>query len=203
MNAGYPAPLQRLILLLKSLPGLGPRSAERLVLWLMGRGHGRVPELAEALAQLRHEVAECPECGFFTERGAHCAFCGGDKRDRKVLCVVETAADVIRLERSGAFGGLYHVLGGKLAPLDNITPADLRIGALERRVRELPAEEVILALGSDVEGESTAHYLADLLRPLAVRITRLAQGMPAGGGLEQVDEVTLHQALSGRQPLGN
>ncbi|HEY2572909.1 MAG TPA: recombination mediator RecR [Verrucomicrobiaceae bacterium] len=203
MNAGYPAPLQRLILLLKSLPGLGPRSAERLVLWLMGRGHARVPELAEALAQLSQQVAECPECGFFMERGAECAFCRSGKRDKKLLCVVETAADVLRLERSGAFHGLYHVLGGKLAPLDNVTPADLRIEPLARRVHDLAAEEVILALGSDVEGESTAHYLADLLRPLGVKITRLAQGMPAGGGLEQVDELTLHQALSGRRPLGN
>ncbi len=115
--------------------------------------------------------------------------------------MVETAADVLRLERSGAFSGIYHVLGGKLSPLDNVTPADLRIDSLARRVQDRQAEEVIIALGSDVEGESTAHYLADLLRPHGVRITRLAQGMPAGGGLEQVDELTLHQALHGRRPL--
>ena len=202
MNPDYPAPIQRLILLLKSLPGLGPRSAERLVLWLMGRGQARVAELAEALAHLKNHVAECPECGFFIERDAACAFCQSGKRNRKLLCVVESAADVLRLERSGAYSGIYHVLGGKLSPLDNVTPADLRIESLARRVHDLNAEEVIIALGSDVEGESTAHYLADVLRPLGVRITRLAQGMPAGGGLEQVDNVTLHQAMNGRRPLG-
>lgn len=201
MNPDYPAPIQRLILLLKSLPGLGPRSAERLVLWLMGRGQARIPELAEALAQLRTQVAECPECGFFIERDAACVFCQGAKRNQRLICVVETAADVLRLERSGAFSGIYHVLGGKLSPLDNVTPADLRIDSLARRVQDRQAEEVIIALGSDVEGESTAHYLADLLRPHGVRISRLAQGMPAGGGLEQVDELTLHQALHGRRPL--
>lgn len=200
-KAQYPGPIQRLILLLKSLPGLGPRSAERLALWLMGRGQPRVPELAAALAQLRDQVAECPDCGFFIERGAACAFCGDSRRNARLLCVVETAADVLRLERSGAFAGVYHVLGGRLSPLDNITPADLRIDSLLRRVAELRSGEVILALGSDVEGESTAHYLAGLLRPLGVAITRLAQGMPAGGGLEHVDELTLHQALSGRRPL--
>ncbi len=201
MNVNYPAPLQRLILLLKSLPGLGPRSAERLMLWLMGRGHPRIQELTEALAHLRNHVTECPECGFFIERDSACAFCQSDKRNHKLLCVVESAADVLRLERSGAFSGIYHVLGGKLSPLDNVTPSDLRIESLARRVHDLQAEEVIIALGSDVEGESTAHYLADTLRPLGVRITRLAQGMPAGGGLEQVDELTLHQAMSGRRPL--
>lgn len=203
MNANYPAPIQRLILLLKSLPGLGPRSAERLMLWLMGRGHGRIQELTDALAQLRNQVAECPECGFFIECGAACSFCQNDKRNHKLICVVESAADVLRLERSGAFSGIYHVLGGKLSPLDNVTPSDLRIESLARRVHDLHAEEVIIALGSDVEGESTAHYLADMLRPLGVRITRLAQGMPAGGGLEQVDELTLHQAMNGRRLLEN
>ena len=201
MSADYPAPVQRLVLLLKSLPGLGPRSAERLVLWLMGRGAARVPELADALSHLRERVGECPDCGFFMERDAPCVFCANPKRNPVLLCVVETAADVLRLERSGAFAGLYHVLGGKLSPLDNITPADLRIEPLLRRARDLHSEEVILALGSDVEGESTAHYLADILHGAGIRVTRLAQGMPAGGGLEHVDELTLHQALQGRRPV--
>ncbi len=200
-NADYPAPIQKLMLLLKSLPGLGPRSAERLVLWLMGRGADRVPQLAEALAHLRARVSECPDCGFFMERETACLFCHNEKRNAKLICVVESAADVLRLERSGAYAGLYHVLGGKLSPLDNVTPSDLRIEDLLRRVIEHPPEEVIIALSSDVEGESTAHYLADLLRASGARITRLAQGMPAGGGLEHVDELTLHQALSGRRLL--
>jgi recombination protein RecR len=203
MNADYPVPVQRLVLLLKSLPGLGPRSGERLALWLMGRGAQRLPELAEALTHLQERVSECPDCGFYMERDAACVFCANPKRNPALLCVVEAAADVLRLERSGAFTGLYHVLGGKLSPLDNITPADLRIEALLRRARELHPEEVILALGSDVEGESTAHYLADLLRGSHIHVTRLAQGMPAGGGLEHVDEVTLHQALRGRRPVAD
>ena len=199
--ADYPAPIRQLVVLLKSLPGLGPRSAERLALWLLGRGDDRTPQLAEMLAHLGERVVACPDCGFFMESGEACIFCRNEKRQHHLLCVVESPADVLRLERSGAYPGLYHVLGGKLSPLDNVTPADLRIEPLLQRVRDLPAEEVILALGSDVEGESTAHYIADLLKTSGVRVTRLAQGMPAGGGLENVDELTLHQALRGRRPV--
>ena len=168
-NADYPAPIQHLMLLLKSLPGLGPRSAERLVLWLMGRGADRVSNLAEALAQLRTRVSECPDCGFFMERDTACMFCRNERRNAKLICVVESAADVLRLERSGAYAGMYHVLGGKLSPLDNVSPSDLRIDDLLRRVKEHPPEEIIIALSSDVEGESTAHYLADLLRASTAR----------------------------------
>ncbi len=198
----YPAPIQRLILQLKAMPGLGPRSAERLALWLMGRGAQQGENLADSLSALRHAVQACPACGFFMETGAACLFCGNDKRNSRLLCVVEQASDILRLERSGAFQGLYHALGGKLSPLDNVTPEDLRIEPLLHRVRDLHADEVILALGSDVEGEATAGYIADLLRPAGVSVTRLAQGMPAGGGgLEHVDELTLYQALHGRKAM--
>jgi recombination protein RecR len=201
MPLDYPAPIRELILQMKSLPGLGPRSAERLVLWLLSRGSDRAGELADALMNLRGRVVMCEECGFFMEAGGACPLCRDSRRNHGVICVVEQAADVLRLERSGAFSGLYHVLGGKLSPLDNVTPADLRIDALLRRVRELHAEEVILALGADVEGEATANYLADALRDSSTQITRLAQGMPAGGGLEHADEMTLHHALSGRRKM--
>jgi recombination protein RecR len=197
----YPAPIRELILQMKSLPGIGQRSAERLVLWMMGRGHARAAELARALVQLEQRVGICSECGFFIERDAACGLCESDKRQKTVLCVVEQAADVLRLERSGAFSGLYHVLGGRLSPLDNITPSDLRIRELAARVPALGVEEVILALSADVEGEATSNYLADSLRPLGVKVTRLAQGMPAGGGLDHVDEMTLHHALSGRRAM--
>lgn len=197
----YPAPIRELILQMKSLPGLGPRSAERLTLWLMGRGVSRLGELAKAMEQLQERVVMCPECGFFTERDQVCQLCHNDKRERRLLCVVEEAADVLRLERTGAYKGLYHVLGGKLSPLDNITPEDLRMDDLLRRVRELETVEVILALGADVEGEATANYLADALRDSGINVTRLAQGMPAGGGLDHVDEMTLHHALSGRRKM--
>lgn len=197
----YPAPIRELILQLKSLPGIGPRSAERLTLWLMGRGVSRLGELAQALERLQERVTTCPECGFFTEKEQACRLCQDDRRELHLLCVVEQAADVLRLERTGAYKGLYHVLGGKLSPLDNITPDDLRIDVLLRRVRELATTEVILALGADVEGEATANYLADALRGGNMHVTRLAQGMPAGGGLDHVDEMTLHHALSGRRKM--
>jgi recombination protein RecR len=197
----YPAPIRELILQMKSLPGLGPRSAERLVLWLLGRGAGRAGELAEALLNLRGRVAMCEECGFFMQAAGDCPLCHDARRNHRVLCVVEEAADVLRLERSGAYAGLYHVLGGKLSPLDNVTPADLRIEPLLRRARDLHAEEIILALSGDVEGEATSNYLADALRDSGAQVTRLAQGMPAGGGLEHADEMTLHHALSGRRKM--
>jgi recombination protein RecR len=196
----YPPPLQRLIAQIRALPGLGPRSAERVVLWLL-QGGGRVEPLVDALQHLADRVEACGECGFFLERGQDCLLCHGPRRNPRLICVVEQAADVLRLERSGAFQGLYHVLGGKLSPLDNVTPEDLRIEPLLARVKTLQAEEVILAVGSDVEGEATAGYLSDLLRAEGVAVSRLAQGLPAGGGLDHADELTLYQALSGRRRL--
>lgn len=197
----YPAPILRLIALLRGLPGLGPRSAERLALWLMEQGPARSEPLAHALAGLAGGVAACADCGFFIEKGKACELCEGPRRERHVICVVEHAADVLRLERSGAYRGLYHVLGGKLSPLDNVTPEDLRIEPLRRRLESGEVREVILAVGSDVEGEATAGYLADLLGGGGLSLTRLAQGMPAGGALDHVDELTLYQALSGRRPV--
>jgi recombination protein RecR len=197
----YPGPIQRAITQLKGLPGVGPRSAERMVLWLLSAGKQRTVDVASAVAALAGDVLMCGECGFYHERAVVCLLCSNEKRARDVLCVVEQAADVLRMERSRAFDGQYHVLGGKLSPLDNVTPEDLRIDALLRRVRELPASEVILALGSDVEGEATANYLADLLRGTGTKLSRLAQGMPAGGGLDHVDELTLHHALHGRRAM--
>jgi recombination protein RecR len=195
----YPPPLQRLIAQLKALPGLGPRSAERLSLWLMQSGSGRVEPMIDALRDVVDRVHPCEQCGFFIEGGKECALCHNPKRNHRLICVVEQAADVLRLERSGAYTGLYHVLGGKLSPLDNVTPEDLRIEALLQRVRDQQAEEVILAVGSDVEGEATAGYISDLLRSSGIVVSRLAQGMPAGGGLDHVDELTLYQALHGRR----
>jgi recombination protein RecR len=171
------------------------------MLWMMQTGRDRVPPLAQTLAALASEVTACEDCGFFIQQGSACLLCHNPKRNTRLLCVVEQAADVLRLERSGAFHGLYHVLGGKLSPLDNITPEDLRLESLIERVNALEAEEIILALGSDVEGEATASYLADLLRPSGIPITRLAQGLPAGGGLDHADELTLYQALHGRRRL--
>ena len=197
----YPQPLRQAILQLKSLPGLGPRSAERLSLWLMQAGRDRLLPLLDGLRLLAESVTACEICGFFIEREAQCLLCANPKRDPKIICVVEQAADVLRLERSGAYAGLYHVLGGKLSPLDNITPDDLRIEPLIGRVRAGGVEEIILAVGSDVEGEATASYISEILRGDGLSVTRLAQGMPAGGGLDHVDELTLYQALQGRRRL--
>lgn len=183
---------------IRALPGLGPRSAERVVLWLMQDG-GRIEPLVDGLQDLAGRVQACDQCGFFIEKDEVCVLCDSPKRNSRLICVVEQAADVLRLERSGAFTGLYHVLGGKLSPLDNVTPEDLRIDPLLERVKLLEVEEVILAVGSDVEGEATASYLGDLLRVEGVAVSRLAQGMPAGGGLDHVDELTLYQALHGRR----
>ena len=197
----YPLPIQRLINQFKALPGIGPRSAERLVLWLLATGQSHVEPLSGALTALAADVEMCGECGFYSQTGTECILCSNERRNHSLVCVVEQAADVLRLERSGAYQGLYHVLGGKLSPLDNVTPEDLRIDALLGRVRSLPATEVILAISSDVEGEATANYLADLLRGYEVQVTRLAQGMPAGGGLDHVDEMTLYRALEGRRNM--
>ncbi|MBB5039082.1 recombination mediator RecR [Prosthecobacter dejongeii] len=196
----YPPPLQRLIAQIRTLPGLGPRSAERLVLWLMQDG-GRIEPLVDCLQDVGQRVEACEQCGFFIERDEACVLCHSPKRNPRLICVVEQAVDVLRLERSGAFMGHYHVLGGKLSPLDNVTPDDLRIEPLIHRVKTHPVEEVILAVGSDVEGEATASYLSDLLRMEGLTVSRLAQGMPAGGGLDHVDELTLYQALQGRRQI--
>jgi recombination protein RecR len=169
------------------------------MLWLM-QDSGRVEPLIDALRAASSRIHACDDCGFFIEKGEECTLCHDPKRQQSLICVVEQAADVLKLERSGAYNGLYHVLGGRLSPLDNILPEDLRIETLIRRVKALPnLEEVILAVGADVEGEATASYLGDMLRVENVQVSRLAQGLPAGGGLDHADELTLYQAVSGRR----
>ena len=197
----YPEPLQRLIVQLKRLPGIGPRSAERIALWLVGPGpqeSSRGREVAETMLENAVKVRACADCGFFTtvER---CEICRDEARADAPLCVVEQATDILPLERTGVFKGRYHALGGRLAPLDHVGPEDLSIDRLLERVRDGHATEIILALGADVEGEATAQYLAGLLKDYpAVSVTRIAQGLPAGGGLESADELTLSRALTGR-----
>lgn len=195
----FPEPVNALIGELKRLPGVGPRSAERIAVWLLQSPKAQPVGLAEAVVRARQRVRPCPVCGFFaTDSG--CQVCEDPSRDERLLCVVEQATDVLPLERSGAFRGRYHCLGGKLSPLDRVSPEDLRIPTLVRRLDEASEEiEVILALGADVEGEATANYLAELLRGRNCRLTRIAQGLPAGGGLEHADELTLVRAMQGRR----
>lgn len=162
-------------------------------------GDRRLPgDLAAALEAAVSRVATCPACGFFRSRQAPCAICDDPRRDATLLCVVEQAADVLPIERSGAFQGIYHVLGGRLSPLDGVGPEDLRIASLVDRVRMGKPGEVVLALSADVEGEATANYLAGLIAPMGIAISRLAQGLPAGGGLDNADALTLARAIAGR-----
>lgn len=196
----YPNALRALIGELKRMPGIGPRSAERIALWMLRSKDSRPVEIAHAIQGAAEQVHPCPRCGFFATEEI-CEICADEHRVAAQLCVVEQATDILPLERSGAFRGRYHALGGRIAPLDHIGPEDLRIEDLLVRIQEEAPEEVILALGADVEGEATANYLAGLLRDLPVTVTRIAQGLPAGGGLDAADELTLSRALSGRTRL--
>lgn len=200
-RADYPEAVTRLVGELKRLPGVGARSAERMAIWLLQHPKADPLAMAEALRHAKETIVSCPVCGFFATQG-ECGICDDPKRDDHILCVVEQATDVLPLERSGAFRGRYHCLGGKLSPLDQVSPEDLRIAPLLQRIDAADAElEVILALGADVEGEATANYLADLLRGKNCKLTRIAQGLPAGGGLVHADELTLMRALEGRRSI--
>lgn len=200
-RADYPQPVVELIADLKKLPGIGPRSAERIAVWLLQHPKSNAAELAESVLQAKQSVGSCETCGFFAS-DTGCPVCADDHRDARELCVVEQATDVLPLERSGVFKGYYHCLGGKLSPLDNVTPENLRITQLIRRIEDNPGVEVILALGADVEGEATANYLAEVLAKRDCHVTRIAQGLPAGGGLDHADELTLMRALQGRRKMG-
>jgi len=195
-----PEPVSQLVAALGRLPGIGPRSAERLALHLVQTDAGFVRQLADALVNARTKISACERCGALTE-SQPCSLCADDRRDASLLCVVERALDVLSFEKSGTFKGRYHVLGGKLSPLNGIGPEDLRIAELEQRLADGPIREIILALSSDVEGDATCHYLAKRLAGDGRHITRLAQGLPVGGGLEFADELTLSRALEGRREV--
>jgi len=196
----YPAALRDLVGRLRRMPGLGPRSAERLGVWMLQEGREESALLGQCIGRTLESVGYCEECGFFQEQG-RCALCADTRRDQKILCVVEKATEILPIERTSAYRGMYHVLGGHLSPLDNIGPEHLRMEGLRRRVIGNAVAEIVIALGSDVEGDATAHFLGDYLADLPVRLTRLAQGMPVGGGLESADALTLQRAFSGRQPM--
>lgn len=200
MRADYPEPVSNLISELKHLPGIGPRSAERIAVWLLQHPKAEPSELAESLVAAEKNISSCEVCGFFaTEDG--CTICDAGGRDGSLLCVVEQATDILPIERSGAFNGYYHSLGGKLSPLDNVTPEQLRIPQLMRRIDPDVEMEIILALGADVEGDATANYLADMLEPHGCRVSRIAQGISAGGSLVHADELTLMRAMQGRREV--
>jgi recombination protein RecR len=198
----YPPAFAELVEALRQLPSVGPRSAERHALYLLQADAAVSERLAAALTKARAEIHPCRHCGFYAQgAGSLCSICANPQRDTSLWCVVEQASDVIKLEKSNFFRGLYHVLGGRLSPLDHVGPEDLSIAKMEQRLAEAPPKEAVLALAADAEGETTALYLAPILKKAGVKVSRLAMGLPAGGGLEYADSVTLGYALSGRREL--
>jgi recombination protein RecR len=195
-----PEPVTRLIEAFSQLPGIGPKTASRLTFYLLRRPAEQALALADALRELKQKVVFCTSCFNITE-ASPCAVCCDEGRDRTVLCVVEEPLDVLAVERTGEYRGLYHVLHGALSPVEGIGPDELRIDELVARVKAQPIGEVLLATNPNLEGEATAMYIARLLQPLPVRVTRLARGLPVGGDLEYADAITLSRALQGRQEM--
>jgi len=196
----YPAALRDLIAQLRTMPGIGPRSAERIALWIIQARGDQPEQIARAISETRRAIHPCKLCGYFATAEI-CEICADSSRSTDLLCVVEQSTDILPLEKTGAFRGRYHSLGGRISPLDHIGPEDLRIKELFDRIEKEKFSEIIFALAADVEGEATTNYLVDLLRNKPVTLTRIAHGLPAGGGLESADELTLYQALSGRTKL--
>jgi recombination protein RecR len=198
----YPPAFNDLVQALRKLPSVGPRSAERHALYLLQADASVSENLAKALTAARTEIHGCRTCGFYAQGAdALCSICANPQRDHTLWCVVEQASDVIKLEKSNFFRGLYHVLGGRLSPLDRVGPEDLSIAKMEQRLKDAQPKDAVLALAADAEGETTALYLAPILKNAGVKVSRLAMGLPAGGGLEYADSVTLGYALSGRREL--
>jgi recombination protein RecR len=195
-----PEALTALIAALNQLPGIGPRSAERLALHLVQAETGAVRHLAEAILHARDQVRACDICGALAEK-PQCDICSDPRRDPALICLVERPVDIISIEKSGTYRGKYHVLGGKISPLDGVEPDDLHITALEQRLGREPIKEIVIALGTDVEGDATSFYLAKRLARPGLKITRIAHGLPAGTGLEFADELTLSRALEGRRDM--
>ena len=192
--------MTRLIHELSKLPGVGPKTAQRLAFYILTLSEDEVGKIAEALVTAKHKIGFCEVCGHLTETSP-CAICENQNRDRSLLCVVEEPKDVIAMERTRVYKGLYHVLGGALSPLEGVGPEELRIKELLQRMSGGRFQEVIIATDPNVEGEATALYLSKLLRPMGYKVTRLARGLPVGGDLEYADEITLGKAFEGRTEL--
>lgn len=198
MASPLPPPLERLIGELTKLPGVGRKTAQRFAFHLLRAPAGDSEALAAAVRELREKTRACAIC-FNLSEGETCSICSDPRRDRTVVCVVQEPVNVLALERTNAFRGLYHVLGGSLSPLHDVGPDDLRVKELIERVRTDGVQEVVLATNPDVEGEATAVYVSRLLKPSGIRTTRLAQGLPAGADLEFTDDLTLQRAFEGRR----
>ena len=196
----YPDSFKKLIDVLCRFPGVGPKTAQRLAFYLLGCSREDVVLIARAMVDAKDRLGFCAACGSLAE-AEKCPYCTDPKRDQLILCVVQEPRDVLVLERTGQFSGLYHVLHGALSPLDGIGPEELKLDQLARRIEEKGIAEVIIATNPNVEGDATAGYLARLLKPLTVRVTRIAFGLPVGGDIEYADDLTLSRALDGRREI--
>ena len=192
--------LQKLLDELERLPGIGPKSAQRIAYWMLNTDRSTVTRLADAIVEVKDTVHFCARCFNYAE-GELCDICRSGNRDATTVCVVSEPRDIPPIERTGAFSGVYHVLGGELAPMDGIGPANLHIAELMARLGSEDVSELILATNPSVEGETTATYIARLVKPLDIKVTRLASGLPVGGDLEYADELTLARALEQRRVL--
>jgi len=193
-------PIDRVVHALKRLPGIGEKTATRLAFFLVGAPEANVQELAAAIGRLKSEIVLCERCFDLTHESP-CDICRDEKRDAATVCVVEEPADLASIERSGRHGGRYFVLGGALSPIDGIGPDEIRVGELTDMVREGNVREVILATNPTAEGDATAHYISNCLRPTGVRLSRIAYGMPLGGDLEYADHVTVGRSMDNRREI--
>lgn len=198
--AGLTGSMEALVAELRRLPGIGPRTAERLAFYLLQSSKEQVQGLARAMLHVKETIRFCERCNNLAD-AAHCAICRDPRREPELLCIVEHPRDIVAIEKAGGYRGLYHVLLGALSPLDGIGPKDLKIAGLLERVRAGRFREIIVATDSDTEGETTALYLAQQLKPLKVKITRVAQGLPMGSHVEYADQATLARAFEGRREL--
>jgi recombination protein RecR len=196
----YPEPIQDLIDYLSRWPAVGPKTAERYVFYLLNQNMEYLQKLAQAIAELKEKIIVCRTCLAMAESDP-CPICANQKRDRSVICVVANTRDMLSLETTGVYRGLYHILGGTLDAIKNIKPDQLNIKHLLNRIKNNPVKEIILALNPTIEGETTALYLTKLLKPYKIKITRLAKGLPMGADLEYADEITLTNALKYRNEL--
>lgn len=192
--------IQKLLDELERMPGIGPKSAQRIAYWMLNSDRETVLRLAEAIVEVKETVHFCSRCFNYAEEEL-CEICSSTKRDATAVCVVSEPRDIAAIERTAVFSGVYHVLGGALSPMDGVGPDDLHIAELMQRLAGGEVEEVLLATNPNVEGETTAAYLARLIKPLGVKVTRLASGLPVGGDLEFADEVTLGRAIESRRIL--
>lgn len=196
----YAPPIARLLEELERLPGIGPKSAQRIAYWLLASEAADAERLAEAIVEVKRSIHFCPVCFNFAE-GDLCAVCADPQRDRAKICVVEEPRDLVAIDRTGEFRGLYHVLQGAISPIDGIGPERLKVRELIDRLASGEVTEVVIATNPNVEGETTALYIARLIKPLGVKVTRIASGLPVGGDLEYADEVTLGRALEARREM--